>query len=69
LVVIDAGKAAERHGFEDRQAACDEIGSGIAKGLAKGGDLAKSFVDVVDLSGGSGEALALGFSQVKLRWA
>jgi hypothetical protein len=54
LIVIDAGKAADRNGFEDRQAACDEIGGGITKGLAKGGDLAKSFVDVVDLSGGSG---------------
>ena len=53
-VVIDAAETAERHGFEDRQAACDEIGGGITKGLAKGGDLAKSFVDVVDLSGGSG---------------
>jgi hypothetical protein len=35
--------------------------------LAKGGDLAKSFVDVVDLSGGSDKALALGFAQIKFR--
>jgi len=61
LVVIDAGKAAERHGFEDRQAACDEIGGGITKGLAKGGDLAKSFVDIFEFLGGSDKALALWF--------
>jgi hypothetical protein len=59
--VIDAGKAAERHGFEDRQAACDEIGGGITKGLAKGGDLAKSFVDIFEFLGGSDKALALWF--------
>jgi hypothetical protein len=61
LVVIDAAETAERHGFEDRQAACDEIGGGITKGLAKGGDLAKSFVDIFEFLGGSDKALALWF--------
>jgi hypothetical protein len=61
LVVIDAAETAERHGFEDRQAACDEIGGGIAKGLPKGGDLGKPAVDVFEFLCGSGEPLALWF--------
>jgi hypothetical protein len=60
-VVIDAGKTAKRHGFEDRQAACDEIGSGIAKGLAKGGNLGESAVDIFEFLCGSGEPVALWF--------
>ena len=53
-LMTDAAERSELDGFEDRQLACDEIGGGITKGLAKGGDLAKPAVDAVDLSGGSG---------------